>query len=118
MPRPDWRVAGAAGLLAGLSIGGFSLVSASPPATTVAPIELRRSDPSLPPAASPGVTVPAPSISPVPSDSAVSPESPEVVVPPVISERATPGRTLRPVPVPVVDSDSDSASVASAGSSD
>jgi hypothetical protein len=29
MPHLDWRVAGAAGLAAGLTVGGFSLVSAS-----------------------------------------------------------------------------------------
>lgn len=112
MARPDWRVAGATGLVIGLTIGGFSLVSASPPGPAVAPITLRSSDPSLPPDASPGVTFPLPGISPAPADSAVSPASPDVVAPPVISERATPRPTPRPTPV--VDSDS----VASAASSD
>ena len=112
MARPDWRVAGATGLVIGLTIGGFSLVSASPPGPAVAPNHLRFNHPPLPPHPSPGELSPLPGLSPAPADPAVSPASPDVVAPPVISERATPRPTPRPTPV--VDSDS----VASAASSD
>jgi hypothetical protein len=49
MPHLDWRVAGAAGLAAGLTVGGFSLVSASgldQAITTVEATESRAAPPA------------------------------------------------------------------------
>ena len=43
MKKPNWRVAGAAGLAAGLTIGGFSLVSASDVGRAVQAVEARES---------------------------------------------------------------------------
>lgn len=102
MDRPDWRITGAAGLLAGLTIGGFSLVSVAGAEPTVAPIVLRTADPTAaPPGGSPRVSFPAsPTQTPIVIDPVASIDSPDVVAPPVISERRT------PAPTPVVDGDS------------
>jgi Pyruvate/2-oxoacid:ferredoxin oxidoreductase delta subunit len=43
MKHPNWRVAGAAGLAAGLTVGGFSLVSASSVERAVQAVEFRES---------------------------------------------------------------------------
>ena len=43
MRHPNWRVAGAAGLAAGLTVGGFSLVSASSLERAVQTVEVRES---------------------------------------------------------------------------
>jgi len=118
MGRPDWRVAGAAGLLVGVTIGGFSLASASSVDRAVDAIELRDAAGVGLPAATPRVGVegapsysPGPPSTPPPSTPAPSARSPEVIVPPVITERATtatPRPTPRPTlaPVPVTDGDS------------
>jgi hypothetical protein len=43
MKKPNWRVAGAAGLAAGLTVGGFSMVSASSLERAVQTVEVRES---------------------------------------------------------------------------
>jgi hypothetical protein len=115
MGRPDWRVAGAAGLLVGVTIGGFSLASASSVDRAVDAIELRDAGGAVRPSATPRTDVASvPPASPAPPPAA-SPETPapadgtpEVVLPPVIIERAsTPTPRPTPAPVPVTDSDSD-----------
>jgi len=114
MGRPDWRVAGATGLLVGVTIGGFSLASASSVDRAVDAIELRDTGGAARPPETPrvdtGSAAPAsPLLPPTASPGPVAPDgrSPEVIVPPVIVERAsTPTPRPTPTPVPVADSDS------------
>lgn len=107
MSRPDWRISGTAGALAGVVIAGFALVLPPRPAPAVAPIALDAA-PSAPtltdgvigspmpgtvaPATTPGVW---PGSTPAPSPATTAP-GPVVVLPPVIDARATPA-PLRPV---------------------
>jgi hypothetical protein len=116
MQRPDWKVAGAAGLLAGLTIGGFSFVSGTGTVDRmVRSIELRGDGATATgtpgiiiggPSDGPDAGVPEPIVSPAPDSATASLDSPVVVAPPIVTEKATP----KPTPRPVLDSDdSDSA---------
>ena len=120
MTRPDWRIAGAAGLLAGLTVGGFSIVAGSSLDRAVAAIELR--DTGEVPVSS---AVPSPDVgadrgaprTPVPpggnDPATASVASPEIVTAPIVTERATP----RPPTVSDLDTD-DAGSVDSVDSAD
>jgi hypothetical protein len=131
MQRLNWTAVGAAGLLAGASVAGFTLVTASAGERAVRGIELQDvvdpatgepratwADGSVESAT--GLPTPRVTISPAPSatptDSVASPEaSPEVVTKPVVRETAKPKATPRPAATASADS---SASAASADSSD
>jgi len=134
MKRPDWKIAGAAGLLAGMTVGGFSFVSASGADRAVRTIELDGNTAAATPAlrwidessdsaqlVEPRSSAAAPTATPVPTDSvdsADSTNSPDVVSRPIVEERKStpkPTATQKPAPAPIVSSaDSDSASVDSA----
>jgi len=144
MQRPDWKIAGAAGLLAGLTVGGFTFVSASGADRAVRTIEL---DEAAGAAASPALRwIDESSDSPQTFDAASSPfgpaatsdatdsavsvdstDSPDVVAKPIVEERAAtakpkakpkPAKAPAPAPADSDSSDSDSSDSASADSSD
>ena len=140
MKRPDWKIAGAAGLLAGLTVGGFSFVSASGTDRAVRTIELEERTGAASPAlrwidessdsaqmVEPRSSAAAPTATPAGTDSVDSPEStssPDVVSRPIVEERTAtskPSATQKPAPAPVTASDSadsDSADSDSADSAD
>jgi hypothetical protein len=138
MKRPDWKIAGAAGLLAGLTVGGFSFVSASGTDRAVRTIELEEGTGAASPAlrwidessdsaqvVEPRSSAAVPTATPAGTDSVDSAEStssPDVVARPIVEERTAtpkPKATQKPAPAPVAtpaDSDSASADSASADS--
>ena len=90
MKHIDWKVAGAAGLAAGLTVGGFSFVSASSVERAVRTVEIRegqaapRTDPML-------LVLSRATAAPAHALDSVSGDQPEVVAPSVVS--ATPKPT-------------------------
>jgi hypothetical protein len=99
MKHLDWRVAGAAGLAAGLTVGGFSLVSASSVDRAVRTVELREIQAT--PTADPMLLVVArATIAPTHVPDPTSPAKPTVTSRPSSSEEphATPAATPHATP--------------------
>ena len=112
MNRMTWTAIGAAGLMAGTTIGGFALVTASAADHAVRPIELQ--DVVNPATGKPrsqlvdgsvdsatGLPTPLVTITPIPAaaptDAVVSADaSPEVVARPVVMETVKPKATAEP----------------------
>jgi hypothetical protein len=100
MTRPDWRVAGATGLLAGIAIGGFTLTAGAPVDRAIRAIELQEavalpggpatSSPIIDRAAERTLASPAPAAPSGDDELTASVASPAVVAPPIVSERSTP----------------------------
>ncbi len=84
MRHPNWKVAGAAGLAAGLTVGGFSLVAASSVERAVRTVEVRESHAS-PAADSLRLAVARATTAPTHSLDPASPDKPTVTTPSVVS---------------------------------
>ncbi len=100
MKHPNWRVAGAAGLAAGLTVGGFSLVSASSVERAVQTVELRESQAA--PAADSmrlvvarATTAPAHYLAPASPDKPTVAPTPVVLHEPAATPKATPKATVK-----------------------
>jgi hypothetical protein len=97
--KPSWRVAGAAGLAAGLTVGGFSLVSASGLERAVQAVESREGQ-AAPAADTMVLTWARATTAPERSVYPASPEKPELTAPPVVAVEPTAHPTATPHPTP------------------
>ena len=128
MNRRSWTVIGAAGLMTGATIGGFSLVTATAADRAVRGIELQHLDPTVAGSANPWadgsvdsatglpkpiLTIPTPAADSVDSIASVD-SSPEVIARPIVRETVKPTVNVRPA----ADSSASVASVTSAASAD
>ena len=133
MQRPDWKIAGAAGLAIGVTIGGFSLVSAGGLDRAVRNIEIQgervqatdgglmlvddisssRAEPAAPP------PPPSDPLSASASDGVASPDSTHSVSASLDSPEATAAaRTAAPAPSSSADTSASVASIDSVDSAD
>ena len=99
MRHPDWRVAGAAGLAAGLTVGGFTLVAGSSVDRAVQVVEFRESR-AAPTADSMLLVVAKATTAPTHSLDPASPDRHPVATPRPVSHEpeATPHPTATPHP--------------------
>ena len=99
MRHPNWKVAGAAGLAAGLTVGGFSLVAASSVERAVQAVEVRESHAS-PAADSVRLAIARATTAPTHSLDPASPDKPTVTTPSVVSHEPAASPKATPAPTP------------------
>ncbi len=97
MRHPNWKVAGAAGLAAGLTVGGFSLVAASSVERAVRTVEVRESHAS-PAADSLRLAMASATTAPTHSLDPASPDKPTVTTPSVVSHEPAASPSDPPTP--------------------